>query len=45
LRGQLLKYVAGMHYATTIREGIISSESLDDIERAFTPVLEETHAA
>jgi len=45
LRGQLLKYVAGMHDATTIREGIISSESLDDIERAFAPVLEEIHAA
>ncbi len=39
LRGQLLKYVFGLHDATTIRDGINQAESLEDIERAFAPLL------
>lgn len=39
LRGQLLKYVGGLHDATTIRDGICSAESLADIEAAFAPLL------
>jgi len=41
LRGQLLKYVHGLHDATTIRNGVVSAESLTDIEAAFAPLLNE----
>lgn len=41
LRGQLLKYVHGLHDATTIRNGVVSAESLADIEAAFAPLLNE----
>lgn len=39
LRGQLIKYCVGMPDATGIRQGIIAAESLDDIERALSPLL------
>lgn len=39
LRGQLLKYAAGMPDATTIRDGLVHAESLEDIERALAPLL------
>ncbi len=39
LRGQLLKYVAGLHDATTLRDRINQAESLADIEAAFAPLL------
>ncbi|MBC6957472.1 MAG: tRNA dihydrouridine synthase DusB [Anaerolineae bacterium] len=41
LRGQLCKYTAGMPDATTIRDGIVRAESLEDIERALAPVLSD----
>ncbi len=40
LRGQLLKYTDGMFNATTIRDGIVSAESLDDLEMVFGSVLD-----
>jgi tRNA-dihydrouridine synthase B len=40
LRGQLLKYVHGVPDATTIRNGIVSAESLAEIEAAFVPLLD-----
>ncbi len=39
LRGQLLKYVFGAENATTLREGIISSLSYQDLEKTFAPLL------
>jgi tRNA-dihydrouridine synthase B len=39
LRGQLIKYIAHMPDATTIREKLVRSESLDDIQNALAPVL------
>jgi tRNA-dihydrouridine synthase B len=39
LRGQLLKYAAGMPDATTIRDRLVHAESLDDIETALAPLL------
>lgn len=38
LRGQLLKYIVDMPDATTVREGIVAAESLDDIARALAPL-------
>jgi nifR3 family TIM-barrel protein len=40
LRGQMLKYVSGFPDATTIRQHIISAESVADIEAAFQPLFE-----
>jgi NAD(P)-dependent dehydrogenase (short-subunit alcohol dehydrogenase family) len=40
LRGQLLKYAEGLPYATRIRDGVMQSQSLTDIENAFAPLLE-----
>lgn len=40
LRGQLIKYAHGMPEASRIRDGLVSAESLADIEAALAPVLE-----
>jgi nifR3 family TIM-barrel protein len=40
LRGQLLKYAEGLPYATRIRDGVMQSQSLTDIEAAFAPLLD-----
>lgn len=39
LRGQLIKYTTGMPDATTVRNKIVSAESLADIEAALAPLL------
>ena len=39
LRGQLLKYIVGLPHENHVRDGIITSESLADIEAAFVPLL------
>ena len=40
LRGQLLKYVTDFPDATTIRDNIVRTESLADIEAVFTPIIQ-----
>lgn len=40
LRGQLLKYVTGLEDASTIRANLVQAESLDDIRRALSPILD-----
>jgi tRNA-dihydrouridine synthase B len=39
LRGQLLKYITGLSHEADVRKGIITSESLADIEAAFAPLM------
>lgn len=39
LRGQLIRYTVDMPDATTIRDGLVRSESLADIESALAPLL------
>lgn len=39
LRGQLIKYIHGMPDATTVRDGLVSALSLDDIYHALEPLL------
>jgi len=39
LRGQLLKYIQGLPGEADIKQGIITSASLQDIEDAFAPLL------
>lgn len=41
LRGQLLKYCDGIPDATTIRDRIVSAESLAQLEAAFAPLLDQ----
>jgi tRNA-dihydrouridine synthase B len=40
LRGQLIKYTHGLPHATRFRDGIVSAESLGEIEAALAPLLE-----
>ncbi len=39
LRGQLIKYCDGVPDATTVRDGLVRAESLDDIAAALAPLL------
>jgi nifR3 family TIM-barrel protein len=40
LRGQLIKYCDGVPDATTVRNGLVRAESLDDIAAALAPLLD-----
>jgi tRNA-dihydrouridine synthase len=42
LRGQLLKYIEGLPGAAEIRQGIVTSDSLTEIEVAFAPLFNLT---
>lgn len=39
LRGQLLKYIQGLPHEAAVKQGIVTSQTLEDIENAFAPVL------
>jgi len=40
LRGQLIRYCDGVPDATTVRDGLVRAESLDDIAAALAPLLD-----